>query len=451
MNKNEEHSKPENKSKKSQKQERELPDWMIDKTIVNELKFCRYFVNRHPLKCIKGRFYDFNGLVDETALGYEIYEMLLQGTWTGLARKVTNIIEVMRHFCFSEPLVPDVKFIHLNNGKIDLDGNFYPQKEYCINRLNITYNPKIRCGTYYPEKFLTFLCELLTPEDVTTLQEYLGYLLIPSTKGQKMMFIIGQGGEGKSRIAVVLREIFGQNMVTGNFQRIETDRFFRYNLKDKLLMLDDDTQMSALPSTGYIKNLVTAEIPIDVEAKGKQSEQSLLYTRLLCLGNGTPKALYDKSEGFSRRMIILTTLPPPQGRIPDPHIADKFIAEKEKIFCWMFDGLQRLIQNNFQFTISEKTKLNIKEAMQDNCNIADFLSDADRVTFGEKLSVTSSALYGNYYSWCEENALTALKRETFITWLKQNEEKFKIHYSTNIPQNGKKIRGFKGIALNLGY
>ena len=181
MNKNEEHSKPENKSKKSQKQERELPDWMIDKTTVNELKFCRYFVNRHPLKCIKGRFYDFNGLVDETALGYEIYEMLLQGTWTGLARKVTNIIEVMRHFCFSEPLVPDVKFIHLNNGKIDLDGNFYPQKEYCINRLNITYNPKIRCGTYYPEKFLTFLCELLTPEDVTTLQEYLGYLLIPST------------------------------------------------------------------------------------------------------------------------------------------------------------------------------------------------------------------------------------------------------------------------------
>lgn len=47
-----------------------------------------------------------------------------------------------------------------------------------------------------------------------------------------------------------------------------------------------------------IKNLVTAEIPIDVEAKGKQSEQALLYTRLLCLGNGSPKALYDKSKGF---------------------------------------------------------------------------------------------------------------------------------------------------------
>ena len=174
-------------------------------------------------------------------------------------------------------------------------------------------------------------------------------MLIPSTKGQKMMFIIGQGGEGKSRIAVVLREIFGDSMITGNFQRIESDRFFRYNLKDMLLMVDDDMQMSALPSTAYIKNLVTAEIPTDVEAKGKQSEQSLLYTRLLCFGNGLPKALYDKSKGFSRRMIILTTLNPPEDRVADPNIADKFIAEKDKIFCWMFDCLRRLIANNYRF------------------------------------------------------------------------------------------------------
>lgn len=433
------------------KKESNLPEWMLDKTTINELKFCKYFVETHPLKCIKGRFYDYNGLVDENALGNEIYLMLRQGVWIGLSKKVTLIMETLRHFCYSEPLVPDTQFIHLNNGKLDLQGNFYPQKEFCANRLNITYNPNVWNGAYYPEKFLTFLLELLSPEDITTLQEYLGYLLIPSTKGQKMMFIIGQGGEGKSRIAIVLREIFGESMITGNFQRIENDRFFRYNLKDKLLMVDDDMQMSALPSTGYIKNLVTAEIPIDVEAKGKQSEQSLLYTRLLCFGNGSPKALYDKSKGFSRRMIILTTMNPPENRINDPHIADKFIAEKDKIFCWMYDGLRRLIANNYRFTISDKAKLNVKETMQDSCNIPEFLADNSRVTYGEKLCVTSSTLYNSYYSWCEDNALTALKRETFISWIKQNEEKLKIHYSTNIPSGGKNVRGFKGIALTFSY
>lgn len=433
------------------KKDRNLPEWMLDKTTVNELKFCKNFVETHPLKCIKGRFYDYNGLVDENALGNEIYRILRQGVQSGLSKKVTQIMETLRHFCYSEPLVPDTRFIHLNNGKLDLQGNFYPKKEFCANRLNITYNPNVWNGAYYPEKFLTFLLELLTPEDVTTLQEYLGYLLIPSTKGQKMMFIIGQGGEGKSRIAIVLREIFGESMITGNFQRIENDRFFRYNLKDKLLMVDDDMQMSALPSTGYIKNLVTAEIPIDVEAKGKQSEQSLLYTRLLCFGNGSPKALYDKSKGFSRRMIILTTLTPPENRINDPHIANKFIAEKDKIFCWMYDGLRRLIANNYRFTISDKAKLNVKETMQDSCNIPEFLSDTERVTYGEKLCVTSSTLYDSYSRWCDDNALTALKRENFISWIKQNEDKLKVHYSTNIASNGKNVRGFKGVALTFSY
>lgn len=434
------------------KKERELPDWMLDKTTVNELKFCKYFVEKHPLKCIKGRFYDYDGLVDENALGNEIYRMLRQGVWIGLSKKVTLIMETLRHYCYSEPLVPDTRFIHLNNGKLDLNGNFYPHKEFCANRLNVWYDPEIwNRPAYYPELFLKFLLELLTPDDVTTLQEYLGYLLIPSTKGQKMMFIIGQGGEGKSRIAIVLREVFGDSMITGNFQRIENDRFFRYNLKDKLLMVDDDMQMSALPSTGYIKNLVTAEIPIDVEAKGKQSEQSLLYTRLLCLGNGSPKALYDKSKGFSRRMIILTTLTPPDNRVVDPNIANKFIAEKDKIFCWMYDGLRRLVANNYRFTISDKAKLNVKETMQDSCNIPEYLADGSRVIYGEKLCVTSSALYDSYYKWCEDNALTALKRETFISWIKQNEDKLNVHYSTNIASGGKNVRGFKGIALTFSY
>lgn len=420
---------------------------MLDKTTVNELKFCKLFTQKHPMKCIGGRFFDYDGLVDENALGNEVYRMLRLGVWIGLSKKVVQIMDALRLYTYSEPIPPDMNFIHVQNGKLDLQGNFYPNREFCTNRLNICYDPNIRNGAYYPEQFMTFLLELLTPEDVVTLQEYLGYLLIPSTKGQKMMFLIGQGGEGKSRIGIVLREIFRDNMLTGNIHRIETDRLFRYNLKDRLLMIDDDMQMQALSSTGYIKNLVTAETPIDVEAKGKQSEQALLYTRLLCFGNGSPKTLYDKSKGFSRRMIILTTLPPPERRIIDPYIAEKFIAEKEKIFCWMYDGLLRLLANNYRFTISDRARQNVMETMQDNCNITEFLEDTDRVMYGEKLCVSSAALYDSYYRWCDDNALTALKRDTFTSWVKQNSDQFSIKYTNNISVGGKTVRGFRGIAI----
>jgi putative DNA primase/helicase len=261
-----------------------------------------------------------------------------------------------------------------------------------------------------------------------------------------MMFIIGNGGEGKSRIGIVLQKIFKNAMVTGNFQRIETDKFFRYNLKNKLIMVDDDMQMTALPSMGYIKNLVTAEIPVDVEAKGRQSEQAKLYSRFLCFGNGSPRALYDKSDGFARRLLILTTKAKPPNRTPDPYLAEKFIAEKEKIFCWMFDGLKRLIANNFRFTLSEKTKRNVAEVMADNCNIIEFLADDSYIRFGADLQASCNDLYGGYFQWCSRNALTALKRETFVNWLRNNETKYSIKYSYHVPSHdGGHVRGFKGI------
>lgn len=143
---------------------------------------------------------------------------------------------------------------------------------------------------------MDFLCGLLDFEDIQTLQEYLGYCLIPSTKAQKALFIIGNGGEGKSRIGVVLNEIFGSSMLSGDFQRVENDKFFRYNLQNKLIMNDDDMQLTALKSTGVIKNIIISEIPIDVEAKGHQSFPALLYCRFVCFGNGSPKNLYDKTR-----------------------------------------------------------------------------------------------------------------------------------------------------------
>ena len=50
----------------------------------------------------------------------------------------------------------------------------------------------------------SFLDGLLYTEDIPTLQEFIGYCLIPSNKGQRMMVIKGNGGEGKSQIGAVL-------------------------------------------------------------------------------------------------------------------------------------------------------------------------------------------------------------------------------------------------------
>ena len=76
-------------------------------------------------------------------------------------------------------------------------------------------------------RWLQFLNELLYEEDIPALQEYIGYCLLPVTKAQKMLLMVGKGGEGKSRIGLILRELFGSSMYTGSLQKVETNRFAR--------------------------------------------------------------------------------------------------------------------------------------------------------------------------------------------------------------------------------
>lgn len=75
-------------------------------------------------------------------------------------------------------------------------------------------------------------------------------------------------------------------------------------------------------------------------------------------------ALHDRSDGFFRRQIILTTKDKPVDRFDDPFLAEKLIAEKEGIFLWMLEGLRRLIANHYHFTISQRAKDNITSAVR---------------------------------------------------------------------------------------
>ena len=73
---------------------------------------------------------------------------------------------------------------------------------------------------------------------------------------------------------------------------------------------------------------------------------------------GDLQALYDRSDGFYRRQLVLTTKEKPAGRVDDPDLAEKMKAEAEGIFLWAFEGLRRLVANNFKFTESQRTRDN---------------------------------------------------------------------------------------------
>ena len=340
-------------------------------------------------------------------------------------------------------LLPQTDRIHVRNGTLFLNGTFTQEKNEIVRyRLPISFNPNAKS----PERWLHFISDLLRPEDIPTLQEFIGYCLIPSNAGQKMLVIKGSGGEGKSQIGNVLSKLFGAYAKDGSVGKISENRFARADLEHVLLMIDDDMRLEALRQTNYVKSIVTAKSKMDLERKGKQSYQGWMTARIMAFSNGDLMSLFDQSDGFFRRQLILTTKRKPPDRPDDPELADKLCEELDGIFLWAFEGLQRLVKNNFRFTESDQARVNREAVKKDANNVELFLESKGYITRGPDCSVSSKELGDVYHTWCEENAYPALKSKTLIEQLVANQEKYGIQYTTHLINSaGRQVRGFKGI------
>ena len=417
----------------------------FDGKAINEVIFCEEFLRDYPMITVNGTFFTVNGIVnDENRLKKEIYDRIKPYVTSNIAKRVTNLLDVMRMECCAADLLLYQDRIHVANGTYHLDGTFSTEKDYCRNRLPVAYHPEAP----QPVTWLHFLSQLLEPEDILTLQEFIGYCFIPSTKGQKMLMLTGKGGEGKSRIGVVLRALLGTNMKTGSVAKVETSNFARADLEHELLMLDDDMKLEALPQTNNIKAIITAELPMDLERKRQQSYQGDLYVRFIGLGNGVLQALHDRSVGFFRRQIILTTKEKDPNRKDYPYIAEKMTAEAEGIFLWALEGLHRLIANDFRFTLSQSALDNLNDAVSDGNNIIDFLASEGYIRFRADYEASSKNLYAVYKQWCDDNALNSLSQKSFGSFLKQNESRYNLEYTNKVNIGGGRFaRGFVGIEL----
>ena len=371
------------------------PEW-YDGRHINEVLFCQQFLEKHPMKCVRGRLFTVDGLIeDEGQIGNLILKEISGVLTANLSKTVANLLASIKLQAYSPPLPIEADRIHVANGTYFMDGSFTANKSYCNNRLTVSYDPNAPT----PKKWLQFLSELLQEDDIPTLQEFLGYCLLPTTKGQKMLMLIGKGGEGKSRIGLVMR------------------------------------------------SLVTSECKMDMERKGIQSYQSQLYVRFLCFGNGALTALHDKSDGFFRRQIVLTTKDRPAGRVDDPFLVDKLLREKEGIFLWCLEGLHRLIGNNYQFSISGKARENMETVKRSSNNVIEFLQSEGYIRFKADSEASSKALYEAYQRWCEDNAQKPMSANRLSSELAQNERLYNVEATNNVHVGGKRVRGFMGIEV----
>ena len=421
---------------------------------INDGVFARLYMIINKMVFANGAFYSPDGMQSVGLVQNEILESISPKLTVNIASNTKKVVDALKITAYTDNFdFADKMLIPFANGDMELDGTkrwtfALGGKQPVPYRLPVNFIPlgQERATPYFDK----WLNDLFTPEDIVTLQEYIGYCLLPTTRGQKCLLLIGDGGIGKSVISDILTAIFGRSLTAPNdTQQFLADKFKLAELENQLVFYEDDLSDKHLEETGVFKKLITNQTYLTADRKNEQPFKFKPYCRFIMCGNDMLASKYDKTDGFYRRLLPIRVKPKDPNRKNIPDMGAKVAREAEGIIQWALVGLKRLMDNNWQFTVSERSDqyLNGYKAMSDH--FPDFVEDA--FEFGEGKDFSIAELQMAYKTWCRRNAITPCTERVVTRWFANNSEKYQIIATNNIRRDGERSRGYTGATVVESY
>lgn len=425
---------------------------------INETAFVNEMLTQNKMYYIHGKIYDWNGLIPEGAITKTIQSKIEKWVIQGQAQRTKAIYDALCLKAYYEPPMPASDEIHFKNisFRIVKEGlKKIESPEFIITRINHDFNREsLDCA-----RWDSFLGCLFEDTDILTVQEYIGYCFLATTKAQKALFIKSGGGEGKSVLISVLQRIFNGNYVRDKVQSISDNKFKLATLENKLVFFDDDLNTVGLTDTGLWKEIITNTGKMTIEEKGKDSRPADIFIRYFCIGNNDITSLFDHSDAFYDRLIPLTT----KGnkfrgaKNENVNLIDELSEEIPAIITWALNGLLRLHNNGYKFTLSQKTVENINSIRLSNDSITAFFHSEYLEAIDiekqwaeyENYKCFVSDVEKSYLKWCEDNSETPRKgfARAFKQVVEQNKNiKYLEQLVTDKPK--RRGRGYSGIRIS---
>lgn len=236
------------------------------------------------------------------------------------------------------------------------------------------------------------------------LQELFGYVLSDIREVKYLPFLVGAKDTGKSIVLKLLEYLVGENSYTNlNFEQLNNPVFLAELIGKKLNTCGELGEFK-LNRLDIFKKLsggdsVLAKPLYEKPVKFKNT------AALIFAGNHLPliKGL-DKANAFSDRLVIFPFTNPIPKEQQDIHLFDKLIAEASYIVQWAMDGLDRWINNNYQFTTCEKIRELSQNYAEQSNSIDNFIKDCCEYNAAYKTYRTE--LEEAYFNYCTEKGLT---------------------------------------------
>lgn len=416
----------------------------LDDGILSEL-YSKY----NEMIYANGAFYCPDGMKKIGMVEKELQETIRQLLTIDIARNTKKTLEALKLVAYEDSFdFTDKLVIPFSNGdmQVGLDKKWvfaYESKQPVPYRLPIKFIP-LHNKRHTPN-FDKWLSDLFYPEDIITLQEYMGYCLLPTTIGQKILLIIGEGGCGKSIIKDILKAVFGESMTAPmDLKEFFDDKFKIPELENQLVFYEDDINDAKLDDASKFKKLATGGLPVTADRKFGQPFKFIPYCKFIMCGNSMLKCTSDKSDGFYRRLLPIPTKPKNTKRKDIKDFGSLVASESEGILQWMIIGLKRFIDNDWNFTISDRSNQYLQDFRDLSDHLPSFMSDC--FIADESKDFTNEELRIAYSKWCTDNDIKPLLNKTVKEWMFNNCGKYglKMVGDANIVRDNGRKRGFKG-------
>lgn len=385
-----------------------------------------------------GLFYTPDGVLPESTLRKEIVSCLEAADYTERLDIPTNaIVNTIADKTGCEEFSAKVDVIPFKNGDLHIKDNVWEfrrgEKLHSPYRLNVDFIEKDLPMPWFSK----WVNDLFDKDDIVTIQEMIGYCLVPTNAAQEAFILVSNGGAGKSVLTHLMQSIFGNAFISPEIKELAEGRFALQMAENKLVVYDDDLKTEALSETGVLKKLITATQPIKAERKYKDPFEFLPYCTVIANGNDMLRTLYDDSDGFYRRLhpIKLKDKSPNRRDIAN---MDKLVAdEKDAIVRWALKGLLRVKNNNWKIHWSEKSIQYMTEERNKGVHFEQFFEDV--IENDTDSSVTSKQLYDVYKTWARANDVQAVSSRRLHGWLGENCEKLNL---TKTRIGGRRVNGY---------
>ncbi len=293
-------------------------------------------------------------------------------------------------------------------------------------------------------RWLQFLDEAMggDTELVRFLQLWCGYSLTGDTRQQALVFLFGDGGNGKSVFVNAVSGILGDYTATAamdTFVASQTERHLAElaMLRGARLVTASETEEGRYWAESRIKQLTGGD-PITARFMRQNFFTYMPAFKLMIVGNHKPK-LKHVDAAMCRRLHMLPFSHRPQT--PDRTLEQKLRDEWPGILRWMIEGCLDWQKNGLTRPAC------IEEATTAYFDDQDLLGDwmSQCCVLGEGKKTPSAQLFGSWQAYATEN----FEDPGSIGSFSQALEKRGFSLLKNVPTGigTQRRRGFAGLAL----